>query len=76
MKRGCSDCNGAKPCLRCAPSGWWPSPKGSRAEALEMAKPALEQAGKCPLCDIRMVPLEVGITLQCTYCKGTWQEPL
>ncbi len=35
-----------------------------------------EQASKCPLCDIRIVPKEKGITLECSYCKGTWQEPL
>ena len=31
---------------------------------------------KCPLCDILMVPLKIGRALQCTHCRGSWEEPL
>ena len=44
-KQQCDDCKGAVPCLKCSPSGWYPSPSGSRSAVMEA------QSSRPPRCN-------------------------
>lgn len=43
-RKTCDDCKGARPCLKCAPSGWYPAPSGCRSLVIEAALNRLKEA--------------------------------
>jgi hypothetical protein len=50
----CKDCGGARPCLKCAPSMWYPAPSGSRAAVMEALA---RRVPRCKGCGKEMRPL-------------------